>query len=182
MEVKTVIAVAGAFIFGAAIGYDYARTKYDDTETKQELESLRKRYLERLHKEEVSAAALKEEEYAKAFKESLDVYSAEEKAPEEVSAKTIRFIPPTDYESNESYNSATLTYYADRVLAYDSDDTIVTDIPGTIGEESLNHLYEYGTDVVYVVNDKTRTYYEITLSNYTYSECTGNDISVDDGY
>jgi len=115
------------------------------------------------------------EEYDKAMKD----YTPEKK--EEVEDNydyehAISIISPLEYGDDPTYETQSLTYYSDGVLAYDDDDTVVDNIDDVIGIDALKHIGKYETGCIYVKNDISQVYYEITESDKTYSETTGNYI------
>ena len=74
-----------------------------------------------------------------------------------------------EFGENENYDTATLYYYGDGVLA-DADDEIIEDINKTVGDEALLQLDE--EDCVYVRNDRLEIEYEIVKDLRTYDEAT----------
>lgn len=85
----------------------------------------------------------------------------------------IHVISPMEYGEDESYEQVGLTYYFDKVLARDDDDTIIEDIDNVIGSNSLKYLGDYAEGVLFIKNDILGAYYEITESDKTYTEVTG---------
>lgn len=79
-------------------------------------------------------------------------------------------IPPDIYDEGE-YEKITLTYYADGVLADETDEEIenADKIVGDFAE----HFGEFEEDVVYVRNEMRGTDYEICKDNQTYEEVSG---------
>lgn len=75
-----------------------------------------------------------------------------------------------DFGDNEDYKTVSLTYYANGVLVEDDTSKVITDIEGTIGEESLSHFGEYMRNIVNVCNDELETYFEIFESEDEYEE------------
>lgn len=73
-----------------------------------------------------------------------------------------------DEFGENDYETACLTYYADKVLVEDITDEVVEDIDGTIGYDSLLHFGEYDDDMLYVRNDDLKVDYEISLSDRSY--------------
>ena len=69
-------------------------------------------------------------------------------------------ISPDEVGELEDYETVSLTYYADEVLA-DEQDHMIEDLEGTVGEESLSHFGEYEDDSVYVRNDRLKCDFEI---------------------
>lgn len=79
-------------------------------------------------------------------------------------------ISPSEVNFDE-YDSAELIYYADGVLA-DTDDHVVTDIPGMVGD-ALQHFGEYEDDSVLVNNDRLKLCIEIIRDSRTYKDVIG---------
>lgn len=84
--------------------------------------------------------------------------------------KTNRFIilSPQDY-SDSAFESVTLYYYADKVLA-DIDNNIIHDVNGTVGPEALSTFGRYLEDTVYVRDVDKSIDYEIIWDNRTYAQ------------
>ncbi len=78
-------------------------------------------------------------------------------------------ISPDEFGEFDDYETISLTYYADQVLA-DEDDELVEDIEETVGFESLNAFGEYEDDSVFVRNDRLKCDYEILLDQRKYSD------------
>ena len=91
---------------------------------------------------------------------------------EPVSSVAPYVVSPDEFGFAEGYDIVNLTYYADKILADDTDD-VIEDVEGTIGEASLRHFGEYEPDAVHVRNDVRRVEYEILRVRETYSEATG---------
>jgi hypothetical protein len=84
-------------------------------------------------------------------------------------------IKPEEFDEGlDGYNSVSLTYYNDGILA-DDDDEIVDDIDAIVGLESLKHFGEYAEDPdsVFVRNDALKCDYEICLDLRNFSDVTG---------
>lgn len=71
-------------------------------------------------------------------------------------------IDPEEFGDHEEYDTETLVYYSDGVLAKFSGE-VVEDVGGTVGSDSLNHFgeNENDPDTVYVRNDILKADYEI---------------------
>ena len=76
-------------------------------------------------------------------------------------------ITPDEFGEFSDYETISLTYFADKVLA-DDDYNIIDD--GTIDREVLSHFGEYEDESVFVRNDKLKTDFEILLDNRKYTE------------
>ena len=68
-------------------------------------------------------------------------------------------IPPEDF-GELGYETISLTYYADEILA-DERDELVEAVNMVVGLESLTHFGEYEDDSVFVRNDRVKCDYEI---------------------
>ena len=77
-------------------------------------------------------------------------------------------ISPDDFMAS-SYESSTLLYYADGVLA-DSDNNVISSYIGLIGPKALNSFGQYQEDTVFVRNDKLKTDFEIILDTREFSK------------
>ena len=87
-------------------------------------------------------------------------------------ADKIAYVIPPESFGELGYETVSLTYYADKVLADDYDE-IVEDLDIIGGEESLNSFGEYEDDSVFVRNDENATDYEILLDLRNYSDVVG---------
>lgn len=83
-------------------------------------------------------------------------------------------ISPAEFGEDDNYETETLIYYNDGVLA-DRDGNRIEDIESCIGYESLNHFGEYEDDSVYVRNDDTMMEYEVLLDETNYADLEGID-------
>lgn len=81
----------------------------------------------------------------------------------------ISVIPPEEFGREDDYETISLTYYADGILADDRGEPI-EDVEVTVGNESLRHFGEYEEDSVFVRNSRMMCDYEILLDLRTYSE------------
>jgi hypothetical protein len=83
-------------------------------------------------------------------------------------------IMPDQFSEYADYDTISLTYYADGVLADDMDD-VIEDIDEVVGEDSLNHFGEFEDDSVYVRNDERKCDYEILRDNRNYADVVGTN-------
>lgn len=109
------------------------------------------------------AAKLSEERYSTDY---ADIQTVEEKIDE---VEKPYVISPDEFSELYDYNTISLTYYSDHILAYD-DDELIDDIEAVVGVESLNHFGEYEDDSVFVRNDRLKCDYEILLDQRKYSD------------
>lgn len=89
-------------------------------------------------------------------------------------------ISPEEFGEFGEYDTVSLTYYADRVLADDNDD-VIEDVDDIVGAESLTHFGEYEDDSVFVRNDRLKCDYEILLDQRNFSDVrAGNPHSMEE--
>ena len=93
----------------------------------------------------------------------------EEVKEEPMSVDKPYVITPEEFGDLDDYETISLTYYADQILA-DDNDVIVDDIEDVVGFDSLNSFGEYEDDSVFVRNDRLKCDYEILLDQRKYSD------------
>ena len=183
----TVLSSIFAFTVGAAIGsavtWKILKDKHEG-----EIQSVRDMYRNKMAEvEEFEPKTFEPKEFEpKRFEqEKIDIPKGQSKVaydkiiedsgygePEEREDKDVPrpyVIAPERLGENEEYETITLLYYADKVLADDNDE-LVEDIDSKIGIDSLTHFGEYEDDSVCVRNDVRKVDYEILLSLKEYSE------------
>lgn len=173
-----------AFSIGAALGsvvaWKIAKTKYERI-ANDEIESMREYFKKKYDvdntdgpnpkiDDEVDPAEVSEYENVLT---DLGYTSEEEIEERKGGIKSMSdkpyVIEPDEFGDIEEYETVSLTYYADKILA-DEDNCVVHDIDELIGYESLDHFGEYEEDSVFVRNDKLKTDYEILLDERKYAE------------
>lgn len=82
-------------------------------------------------------------------------------------------IAPESFGEYDDYETDTLTYYADGVLADDCDNPVY-DVEGTVGEDAVEHFGEYEDDAVFVRNEERRIDYEILRDTRNYADVVGS--------
>lgn len=173
------------FTAGAAIGslaaFVITKNKYIAI-AKEEFEDMSKYYEEKLEKfRNESSENTKDGLKVIVTKAEPDVYEylqkvsdlgyTEEKGDPRAIGKPY-VITPDEFDTID-YETVSLTYYADGVLADDMDD-IVEDVDDIVGSDSLNHFGEYEDDgdIVFVRNDRMKVDYEICRDLRNYSDVT----------
>jgi hypothetical protein len=112
------------------------------------------------------AARLREQGYTN-YSDMVDEKPEEVKeAPMTVDKPYV--IAPEEFGDLDDYETISLTYYADQILA-DDNDVIVDDVEDVVGFDSLNSFGEYEDDSVFVRNDRLKCDYEILLDQRKYS-------------
>lgn len=168
---KSILSNFLIFATGAAIGSVVAwrilKTKYDRL-VNEEVDSVRKYYFNKYgpkDSEEVIEAA------TETVNQILDDqgYTCYSNTNKEVTdVERPRVIAPEEF-GEVDYETISLTYYADGVLADDMDDP-VDNVDDIIGLDSLNHFGEYEDDSVFVRNDRLKCDYEILFDSRNYSD------------
>lgn len=169
--------IAGAGI-GAACSWYLLKTKYEEM-VQEEVNSVKEVFSKRAddskynNKSFETSAKNKDKpelmEYVSKIKnEGYVDYSKNRKAVEK-EVKNPYIISPDDFGEEEDYDTNSLTYYADEILADDNDD-IVEDIENLIGSDSLTHFGEFEEDVVFVRNERLKCDYEILVDKRNYSD------------
>lgn len=158
---------AVAFAVGAAAGvaaaWAYAKKRYERI-AQEEIDSVKEAFSRK------EARRKKEEE---SREDTNDGYS-EEKTDKKV-ARTIRqpegpyVITPEDFGTRDDYETVSLIYYADHVLA-DEEGVPVRDVAASVGTAALSRFGEYEDDSVFVRNDRLRCDYEILMDYRKHSD------------
>lgn len=179
----TAMFLAGA-VFGATVAWHYARARYEKI-AQEEIDSVKDAFARR-----EEASRTKEEEKA-AEGAQADIQSvadlAKKKPDIEEYSSMIRqagydaygdgsgacpyVITPDEFGEFGDYETVSLTWYADDVLA-DDDDEIVDDVEDIVGD-ALEHFGEYEDDSVFVRCDERKCDYEILLDRRRYSDVAG---------
>lgn len=177
------------FVLGVAVGsvvtWRYVEKKYeriaqDEIDSVKEVFSKREAEFTEDTEVQIKADNAKEKpnviEYAGWLrKRGYTNYSdVADKKPEEVKKEPMSVdkpyvIAPEEFGELDDYETISLTYYADQILA-DDNDVIVDDIEDVVGFDSLNSFGEYEDDSVFVRNDRLKCDYEILLDQRKYSD------------
>lgn len=181
------------FILGAAsasfITYKVVEKKFKDI-ADEEIASVKEMYERKMKKVEldkrdeieVRTLELKAEDKINPYGSLVNglgyANNNEEKEKEEVDDANIQIIPPEDF-GEYGYKAESLTYYADEVLAYDTDEKI-TNIDKIVGSDALNSFGEYEDDSVFVRNHDLKIDYEILKDTRKYSDVVGTDVDDDE--
>ena len=167
---------AGAIV-GAAVTYNYFKTKYERI-AQEEIDSVKRAFSEPTTAEEVT-----DEPAEGIIAHAQDIIrqhgyaSAEEPAEpigEEVKGVHRPYvISPAEFDTIDDYEVFSLNYYADGVLADDMGN-VVENIDSMVGRDSLTHFGEYEDDSVHVRNDALKCDFEILRDLSRYSDIYKN--------
>lgn len=176
------LAILSAMGASFAAGYFVAKNKLESEEDEkyEELETYYKDKYEKEYKKpqnDIQVESVIAEKPMYQYDIPKDAVLVSNKEIEEKVATNyknmISVITPMEYGEDISYDTVGLTYYADGTLARDDDDDIIHDIDDVIGLDSIKYLGEYEDSVLYIKNDITKEYYEVTESPETYTQATG---------
>lgn len=178
------IFAAGALV-GAAVAAKAVRERYHQ-EAEEEIAEMREYYREKEQKrreaEENEAVVEVKEETESEYKEIVkekgytnytqynDTESENNKIDDDVEDEWAPcIIDVEEFGEDPSYDTATLTYFKDGVLADEVDEVMD---PKMVGEENLKIFDEFGARAIYVRNEEHMIDFEIIRDEYPYSEYT----------
>lgn len=182
------VAVFASFVLGAAAGsaatWFIVKKKYEQL-AQEEIDSVKEAFSRRNKIEEIEEEAEEEaevvneileekrksvKEYAEELRRSGYTNYANADILEE-SADRPHVISPEEFGEleDQGFETISLTYYADQVLA-DDDDRVITNVDDIVGYDSLTHFGEYEDDSVFVRNERLKCDYEILLDQRTYAD------------
>lgn len=177
------IKYALAFVAGSAIGgaatWIFMKTKCEQY-IQKEVEAFKEDWINRQSKsvdnsEKTEAESKDESSEIKTarqleinqYKNILNENSYKEGGSESVDEFKPYVITPEEFGDKDEYDTISLTYYADGVLADDCDE-FIDNVDDVVGTDSLSHFGEYEDDSVFVRNDELKADYEILLDTRNY--------------
>ena len=83
-------------------------------------------------------------------------------------------IEPEEFGNLYNYESISLTYYSDNILADDMDN-IVDDVDLIVGDDFADYFGEYEDDAVFIRNDVRKCDYEICRDARRYHDVVGDN-------
>ena len=169
------------FAVGAAIGsavtWKLVKTKYERI-ANEEIESVKEVFSRRNKKEKepeeiehgtvAHTLETKPDDVSK-YEAMLEELKYNEKGENDMKNADPYVISPDEFAELDDYQTVSLNYYADGVVADDIDE-VVENVGGLIGWDSLNHFGEYEDYSVFVRNDALKTDFEILLDTRNYSD------------
>lgn len=170
-NVKYALIFVAGTIVGAVSAVAIAKNKYESL-AQNEIESIREYYKEKTQKKEEP----KEEGYEELIENngyvSKEVEEVQDQPVEEIDDRYAApfIIDLEEYGENPSYDTMTLTYFADGVLVDDVDDLI--DHPDSVvGLDNLKIFEEYdGCTAIYVRNDLWKMDFEVIKDDWNWSD------------
>ena len=197
--------VAGAAI-GSAVTWKVVKTKYERI-AQEEIDSVKEHFslkyehtgpaIAKVESIEVTEEGVKATasfkpyqkpdlfEYAKILQEEgytdYSESTVEEKGGSN-SATRPHLIPPNEFGEMEGYETISLCWYEDGVLA-DDQGIVIEEVDELIGLDNLQRFGEYEEDAIHVRNDERREDYEVLISLKEYYNNTFTSLAdVDDPY
>lgn len=170
---KLFIFTAGAAV-GSVVTWKLVKTKYEQI-AQDEIDSVREMYECIIEKNELEETDEDEEDDLEKYEEVVQgagyVQYQKDKILEKEEDDMIEpyVIVPEEFDEN-GYETVTLFYYEDGVVATADTNEVVTNIDELIGEDSLTHFGEYEEDSVFVRNDNLKTDFEILKDRRRFSE------------
>ena len=169
------------FAVGAAIGsavtWKLVKTKYERI-ANEEIGSVKEVFSRRNKKEkepeEIEHGTVahmletKPDDVSK-YADMLEELKYNEKGENDMKNADPYVISPDEFAELDDYQTVSLNYYADGVVADDIDE-VVENVGSLIGWDSLNHFGEYEDYSVFVRNDALKTDFEILLDTRNYSD------------
>lgn len=191
---KFIIFVAGAAI-GSLATWKYVKTKYERI-ANDEIAAMRSYVVSKTHNmsegtetdaENTETSEPVEDQFGNTnntkekngknpyYMNYMDaIINSEEEEDDILVSREPYVIMPDQFSELADYDTISLTYYADGILADDMDE-IIEDIDEVVGEDSLNHFGEFEDDVVYVRNEERKCDYEILRDNDRYEDVVGTN-------
>lgn len=176
---KTVLIFAMGATIGAVVSWRMAKNKYEAI-AEEDIKSVKeafKNMVEDVSKDiftENGNLTDKDKEFKKRYNAIINNnrYSNNDKEVK-MDKKRPCVISPEKFGEDDEYDTVTLYYYADGLLADDSDN-LIEDIDNVIGFDSLKTFGDYEDDAVYVRNDVTKCDYEILRDDRKYMDVVSN--------
>ena len=158
---------------GSAVTWHFLKTKYEQI-AQEEIESVKEVFYERglrAQMEPVEEAVPEEvkTEYNAIVNNYVSNDTEKKGGSDDMYVDEPYVISPDEFGDIDLYETLTLTYYSDGVLADENDDPI-EDISGIVPEDFDDHFGEYEecADSVFVRNDSLKCDYEILKDDATY--------------
>lgn len=184
-SIKNVFIFATGAIIGSVVTWKLLKTKYEQL-AQEEIDSV-KEVFSRGKRSEINPVddwaddegdnpvlrkSVDISEYTKILqtKGHTDYSGSNKEGKEEPQIDRPYVISPEEFGELDNYRTIGLTYFADGILADDSDDEIVEDVDNVVGFDSLNHFGKYDEEAVHVRNDAMKCDYEILKDRRKYSD------------
>lgn len=175
--IKTIFVFSLGAAIGSVVTWKLLKTKYEQI-AQEEIDSVKETFSKTFNK---SAENLNKKSDVEGLEDEMleyttltKNYTSDSKKEEKGGSDSMDnygpyVISPDEFGELEEYDTISLTYYADEVLADDQNE-VIDDIDDIVGLDSLDHFGEYEDDSVFVRNDELKCDYEILLDTRRYSD------------
>lgn len=183
-NIKCALIFVAGVVLGSASATLIVKNKYE-TLAQNEIEDIRNYYKDKIKepdkKEEIQAESVDKEEKTDddSYKDIINNYKGDIVGEKPFIQKDDQIIDPYDlpyiisceeYGEEETYDTMTLTYFADGVLVDDVDD-LVDNPDYVVGLENLKVFEEFdGCSSIYVRNDLWKMDFEIIKDDWNWSD------------
>lgn len=179
MTMEETITKVAIFVSGLAIGslttWKFVKDKYEKI-ANEDIEAVRSYYYGKIKKTDESE--VEDEVDSETDEQDMDEYTEtianegyinysnicaakkeNKKEDDEDMSDKPYVISPDEFGENDDYDTVSLTYYDDGILA-DDQNQIIDDVEDVVGD-AIEHIGDYEDDTVHVRNDKLKTDFEI---------------------
>ena len=179
-NIKCALIFVAGVVLGSTSAILLVKNKYE-TLAQNEIESIRKYYKEKLQKQEEKKEEKVEEPMGemKGYEDITNNYKGNTVEEKPFIQKGDQIIDPYDlpyiidieeYGENPSYDTMTLTYFADGVLVDDVDD-LIDNPDAVVGLDNLKIFEEYDScSAIYVRNDLWKMDFEVIKDDWNWSD------------
>lgn len=164
-----------AFVAGAAAG-SFAAWKLLEKKYKriadEEIESVKEMFGRKMQKNEAEEKVAEEETKYGDVVSSLGYVkeTKNEEVQEDMASDAKVYVISPEAFGEYGYDTVSLTYYADEILTYATDNKIIKNVDEVVGHNSLKTFGEYEDDSVFVRNENMKKDFEILLDTRRYSD------------
>lgn len=175
MNTKSLITALTVGVAVGAIVYFYAEKKYSKI-AQDEIDSVKKAFSYRnddiLTEDDASnneVASIDTKADKKEYSEKIKTFGYNIHSDKFDKKETPYIISPNEFAELDDYETISLYYYGDGILA-NGDDEPVENADEIVGLDFFSHFGEYEDDSVYVRNDALKCDFEILFDHHRFSE------------
>ena len=176
-SIKSIIIFIAGVGIGVAASWQILKKKYEQI-AKEEIDSVKEVYSSKKPKTNIEEPVITKKDinnYSKIVSDNgYNGTKSKNEEKEDTKMENKPYVISPEEFDELGYETVTLTYYSDGILA-DDFDNVIEDVDGLVSKDSLTHFGEYEDDAVYVRNDKYKTDYEILLDIGKYEDSLMNN-------
>ncbi len=178
MDKKNLLMLVAGVVIGSCATWKYAEEKFrkiadeEIADVKRVYSSKKKTDGKKETPEETDTYIPTEEEQHdnKEIIEKMNYSTFSKKEKKETKEVEKPYVITPDEFGECDYSTVSLTYFADDVLVYESDDEVIENRDEIVGNDATNHFGEYEDDSVFVRNDAKKCDYEILYDQRNYHD------------